>query len=282
MIKQNILKLLPVVIILALFLSGCTEKIDLKLGGTYTRLVVDGCITTDTIAHSVKLTTTSDFFNNEPSPTVSGALVSITDGTRVFPLTEDPLNPGVYKTDPTVFGQPGKTYTLSIQLANEINGYSAYEAYCYLNPVSKMDSISVVYMDSWELWEIQCWAYDPPQTNFYMFNIFKNNILMTDTINKVMVTDDRLFNGSYTNGAGIGYLRKDFSREKVFPGDTIKAQIAGITQDYMKFITQVQIESGYKNPLISGPPANIMGNINNGAIGFFSAYSVKYCTTIVK
>jgi hypothetical protein len=28
------------------------------------------------------------------------------------------------------------------------------------------------------------------------------------------------------------------------------------------------------NPLFSGPPANIKGNINNGGVGFFTAHSV--------
>jgi hypothetical protein len=29
------------------------------------------------------------------------------------------------------------------------------------------------------------------------------------------------------------------------------------------------------NPLFSGPPANVKGNISNGAIGFFAAYTTS-------
>ncbi len=267
-------------LLVALILASCTEKIDLELDSAYVRLVVEGAITTDTMAHRVRLTRTTDFFYNQPAPTVSGAQVTISDGSQTFPLTEDPQHPGDYLTQEDVHGVPGNTYTMHVQLQEPIGGASEYTASCMLMPVNPIDSIKVVYRDQWEIWEIQCFAFDPPAVNYYMFNTYKNGILMTDTINKVMATDDRFYNGNYTNGAGVGYLRKDVPREVVYPGDTITIQIAGITKEYLYFIWDVQTESGYQNPLISGPPANITGNINNGAIGFFAAYSVKYATTI--
>jgi hypothetical protein len=56
--------------------------------------------------------------------------------------------------------------------------------------------------------------------------------------------------------------------------------MSGITQDYYNFIIQLQDQtSQYRNPLFSGPPANVVTNIE-GASGFFAAYSRTRSSTI--
>ncbi len=45
-----------------LALASCTEKIDIALDNSYIRLVVEGCVTTDTMRHTVRLTTTSSYY----------------------------------------------------------------------------------------------------------------------------------------------------------------------------------------------------------------------------
>ena len=54
-----------------------------------------------------------------------------------------------------------------------------------------------------------------------------------------------------------------------------------IGSGYANFIWEAQAEVQGSNPLFSGPPANVKGNIDNGAIGFFAAYSVSRAYTIV-
>ena len=66
------------------------------------------------------------------------------------------------------------------------------------------------------------------------------------------------------------------------PGDSITLEMAGITEEYANFIWDVQDETGFNTPLFSGPPANIRGNISNGAIGFFYAYSSVRASTIIE
>ena len=280
--KMKKLNFLLTILITASLLSSCRERIEVKLDDSYTRLVVDGAITTDTTAHKVYLTHTTSYYYNQSPPGVGGAIVTISDGFETFALQESPEQPGVYLTDSNVYGVPGRVYTLNIHLANQINGYQDYSASSALNPVAPLDSIGLRYLDNWEFWEIQCYALDPPTRDFYMFKNYKNGKLNTDTINEIFVTDDRLFNGSYTNGVGTGYLNNKRIDEAVHPGDTIKLQISGITEEYMKFVISVQTESGYKNPLFSGPPANVKGNISNGAVGFFTAYSANYATVVAK
>ena len=262
--------------------SSCTERIDIKLDGTYTRLVVDGVITSDAKKHRIKLSTTTDYFYNQPAPAVRNAIVTINDGTNTLLLTENPLLPGIYETNEDFFGVAGKTYKLEIQLSSPINGKSNYEAFSEMPDVNPIDSIRLKYIPHWEGVAIQAYAQDPIGVNFYMFNVFKNSVLLTDTLNKVSITDDKLFDGNYTNGIPVAFLDQKNVREKINPGDTITLQIAGITGAYYYFVTDLQTDAGFSNPLFGGPPANVRGNINNGAIGFFAAYSVRYGSIIAR
>jgi hypothetical protein len=82
-------------------------------------------------------------------------------------------------------------------------------------------------------------------------------------------------------GVAVIYLNNENSWETIYPGDTIVLQMSGITKEYYNFIDQVR-QSGFNLPFFSGPPANVEGNISNGGIGFFAAYSSSFATTVVK
>jgi hypothetical protein len=264
------------------FVTSCTEKIDIELDEGYTRLIVDGTITTDTTAHTIRLSHTTSYYYSEPAPGVSGATVTLSDGETEITLSE--TEPGIYQTPVDYFGIPGRTYSLNITLASPINGVDTYNASSYMFHGEKLDSIKAAYHDDWGtegFYEVQCYVLDPPSTDFYQFKIYKNDELITDTLSKVMITDDRFYNGNYTNGIGIGFLDQSKPREKVLSGDRLSIQTSRITEEYFTFITELQLQSGYQTPLFSGPPANIKGNINNGAVGFFATYPVSYAHTLV-
>lgn len=265
-----------------LFMSSCTEKISIDLDESYTRLVVEGSVTTDTTSHLVRLTTTTSYYYPESPPAVEGASVSISDGVDTIALEEG--LPGYYWTPENYFGIPGKTYSLLIQLREPIGGYSDYQASTHLNTINDLDSISMLFHPDWMkegVWEIKCYVQEPPTKDWYRFLIYKNNKLFTNAIQHWFIVDDKYFNGSYANGATVSYLRQGNPYEKLEVGDTIAVEVDNITEDYFNYITQVQIEVSGSNPMFGGPPANVKGNINHGAIGFFAAYdkSVKYAIT---
>lgn len=260
--------------IISILIVSCTEKIDIQLDDSYTRIVVDGSITTDTMRHSVVLTSTSSYFYNQPAPPVTGALVSISDGTQNFNLSE--TSPGIYRTSPDVFGIPGKVYSLNIKLANAIGGHSDYSASSTLNPVTPMDSVTLKFHPEWSkkgIWEVKCYVQEPPTVDFYRFLLSKNQTMFTDTLDEWIITDDMFYNGNYTNGLPIGYLDQGSTEQGLRPGDTITAEVNSIGKEYFNFLMEAQTELFGSNPLFSGPPANIKGNISNGGVGFFTAYS---------
>lgn len=261
----------------AAFVSSCTERIDIDLDESYTRLVVEGEITTDTMAHTIRLSKTTSYYFSESAPGVSDAIVSINDGESEITLTQ--TEAGVYQTPADYAGIPGRTYSLNIKLATPINGYDTYSAQSYMYPEIKLDSIQAYYHEDWGesgFYELKCYVLDPPTTDFYMFKILKNEVLLSDTLSNVLITDDRFYNGNYTNGIGVGFLNQANSREIVKPGDQLTVQSSRITREYFEFVTQLQIQSGYQSPLFSGPPSNVTGNISNGGIGFFATYPVSY------
>jgi hypothetical protein len=275
--------IIPLIILLMAFLASCVERIEIPLDSSSVRLVVDGSITTDTMAHRVVLSETSGYYYNKAPEAVRNARVSISDGTSVFQLNES--EPGSYLTDPSVYGVPGHTYTLSITLDSPIGGVTQYEAEAKLYPVNTLDSVSLTYQPDWAangMWEVKCYVQDPPSADFYRFLVSRNGKMLTDTLNEWFVTDDRLFNGNYAYGATVAYLRQDRNDENLIAGDTITLEINSIGEAYTNFIMDAQAEVWGANPLFSGPPANVKGNISNGAIGFFSAYSVSRASTVVK
>ncbi len=273
-------------LLLFLLAAACTEKIDVKLDTTYTRLVVDGTIDSDTGIYRVALTTSADYFSNEPVPRVVNATVTMSDGVNTFLLNESQKGQsGIYQTNPDFAGKKGSTYTLHVELENEIAGHKTVDATCYLPPVAHLDSIGTDFHPEWGpkgIWTIKLYAKEPSDTiNYYLFNYYRNGILITDTLTKKVISDDKFYNGSYMDGVDVIYINNENNWETLFPGDTIMLQMSGITKEYFDFITQVQ-QAGFNIPFFSGPPANVQGNITNGGIGFFAAYSSSFAKTVVK
>jgi hypothetical protein len=275
-------KYIVTLITLLLIVVSCTERIDIKLDSSAVRLVVDGSVTTDSIRQKVILTETTSYFYNQPAPAVTRARVSISDGTSVFSLHED--SAGVYRTEAALAGVPGRKYILNISLDSPLGGYSDYMAESTLFPVNKLDSIDLKYHNDWGdngIWEVRCYVQDPPTADYYRFLVSDNNRMITDTLTEWFVTDDRFFNGNYAYGATVAYLRQDKNNEALIAGDTVMVEVNSIGRDYAYFIWNAQAENAGSNPLFSGPPANVKGNISNGAIGFFSAFSITRASTTV-
>jgi len=277
---------LIIVLFLSVFAASCTERIDINLDSQkYARLVVEGAISTDTAVHKIRLTKTADYFDNKPPEPVTEASVIISSDEEEFQLTETPAGSGIYLTDPGVYGKVGKTYETRITLKEQIGGYTEYSASSQIFKIYPIDSIALEFKPDWGeagFWEVKCYVLDRPTEDFYMFKLFRNNILVTDSINEIFVTDDLLYNGNYTNGIGVGYLNQARDDQKLVAGDKVTLQISRITKEYTDFVMQVQTEISYQSPLFSGPPANVQGNVNNGAFGFFAAAACTYSSAVAE
>lgn len=276
-------KIIYTFLIFASILTACTEPYNTELEGSFVRLVVQGSINNELKAHQVSLTKSGDYFSNTASPKVTGANVSISDGENTFNLNE--VSDGLYETD-TIAGEIGKTYTLKIDSEGQ-----TYEASCYLNYCPPIDSINFGYYDLSAYDIIDSSAHVllsalEPETpdNFYMWNVYRNDVLETDTINEVSFSDDLFINGSYMSNVEVGWVRK------VEIGDTITLEMLSITEEYYNYIYQMLSVTDWNMGPFGGPPANPNGNIievidndnnNDDPLGFFLAYSTFSITRII-
>jgi len=252
---------------------SCVEDFDVDLNSTYERIIIQGSISSERKAHKVVLSKSADYFSNQQTPRISGATVTISDGTDVFPLSE--VSPGVYETD-TMTGIPGRTYTLNAIIEGE-----DYESSCYMNYCPPIDSIQIGYYDygDYQMEDtfvvVLLYAQEPEtEGNYYLWNVYKNEVLETDTLSEKWLETDLFVNGMYISGYQAQWLVAN-------TGDTLTLEMQSVVEGYYDYFYQVMSVTDWNGGPLAGPPANPKGNISNNALGFFLAYSLERDTIIV-
>jgi hypothetical protein len=260
---------------LILFLTGCEEIMDLEFEGDETKtLVVEGMITTDTTAHKVMLSWTGDYFKKLPQDMATGATVTISDGDKTFNLTEN--QPGIYETSPDVYGEVGKSYTLRIRFQDSTE-YSGTDkiSYCtHLDTIAQTDNFDHGFFG------IEIYGYNvlfsaqepEPVGDNYIFLMYFNDSLCTDTLTKIGFISDEFFNGNYIDTLAIFFIGED-----QFIGDSMKVtlEIQSINIEYYDYLTGLMLETVWRGSPWDGPPANVPSNMDNGARGYFRASDVN-------
>lgn len=267
---MNYIKTFFLIILAYTLTTSCTEEIPLDLNNQeFQRLVVEGWFTNRAEAQTVELTLTSDYFANEEAPRVTGANVSVTDGTETFQLTE--TSAGIYQTESNVKGEIGKTYTLQIEYDGEF-----YEASSTMKRISEIDSLQYVMdeeyaedePDETDIYYLLMYVQEPQGVgDFYMWETFVNGVNKTDTLDNVWFESDEFVDGNYINGL-------EMDNVYFAMGDTVRLQMRGIPEETLDFFVAVMLETVWRGGPFDGPPANIPSNVSNGAVGHFSAASV--------
>ena len=272
--------------LLILLNMSCTEIVQIDLDSTYTRLVVEGGVTNDSVYHGVQLSLSSDYFSNQASPRVSGAQVYLEFKDISLQLVEQDTAPGLYLSPYAFRGEIGTTYNLVIQQVDvdEDGIYEIYHANSTMPGGVMLDSIALSYFSSFfgSGYQVFMFALDPPTKDWYGIRFWKNSDLLTKTLIDYNVQSDDFYNGKYLfYGIPIGFYSDDEPDELLLPGDTVTLELHSIESNYYDFVGDAQLEIFGNNPLFSGPSANIRSNIDNGAMGSFTAYSIHRATAIV-
>jgi hypothetical protein len=276
------------VLITALFLvTACTEKIDIELDTTYARLVVEGVVSSDSANHYVLLSLTSNYFSNKPSPKVQNAVVELSFENETIQLIESETIPGRYETPYAFRGEIGTTYDLDIsQLDVGQDGEDDhYHASSTMHGGSELEKIELKYYPTpvSSGYAVFVYLFHPIETrDWFGYKLKKNSDILSDSLSKYSVISDELFDTGYFPGLPVGFLSDDDPREAVHPGDTITFELNCIEEAYYNFVSEAQLELAGNFPLFSGPPSNIVSNIDNGAMGTFTAYSIQHYSVIVE
>ncbi len=268
---------ITIFIVLTVFIS-CKKEIDIELNNDkYSKLVVEGHITTEKKAHTIKLTRTISYFANQPVPLETGAFVEIKEqgNPNSFILTE--TSPGIYQTDNSVAGKTGKDYSLYIKTSDG----KEYSALAHLDTCPDMDYIDYEYKefprphgkDTMKIYVLKLYAQDPAGVqNNYMFNIYINGVLDNDTLREAVYDSDEFFDGSYLPGVEIYYLEAEKLKTD---SSHIKVEMLSIPKELIDYNLAIMFETDYRGSPFDGPPANIPSGISNGALGFFYASDIS-------
>ncbi len=264
---------LVVLVFLTCILSSCEEKIDLDLNEDeeFQRLVVEGWFTDEPGKQRVDLTLTTSYFQNQLAPRAEGAIVSVTDGETTWDYSE--TAPGIYETEDGVAGEPGKTFTLSIEYKD-----MDYSTESYMRPTAPIDSIAFEFIEEEEedlpdYYDVFIWMQELPGIgDSYMWLTEINGHPLRDTLTELSFETDEIYDGNYIEGVQIEYidLINDMGAGDEF---TITQYNIG-TEAYDVFIG-IMNETDWNGGLFDAPPANVNTNLTGGALGYWGAAGVS-------
>lgn len=263
---------------------ACTERIDIKTDNNIPKLVITGLLTTEPGVHKIYVSRSVQYLGNEPIKYYLNATVKLNDA--VLPV-DSSLN--AYVTDQKFYGEPGKTYKLEVWV--DFNEDGELEYYTSSATMPNIVNLDKIYLGSMSAtnplgppWMLFYAFQDPIGPNYYGADLYINSFRYSWTLTNYSVND---FNYPSDDGRYINYPAYYIDKEIKFrnsndeklilkPGDTLTLKLNCLTKDYFDFIKAAQQEiDGGGNPLFAGPPANVPGNISNGALGIFGAYTIS-------
>ncbi|MDR1381654.1 MAG: DUF4249 domain-containing protein [Tannerella sp.] len=272
-----------------LLLSACTAPIDIDTRDSEPVIVIYGCLTDENRYQSVRITSSSPYFDSSENAAVTDATVRISDSKgRDHDLLHG--EDGYYFSDSRFRAYPGVTYHLVVDVDFDGDGLAeTYEATTTLRPALTVDSIAVkpISIMGFRHYALNIFTQDPPESqDFYLFRFFINDSISNSRISSYIVSDDEFFNGSYlentiyyfddaTDENTAGRNREDDNAFLLSPGDRIRLQVSNMEEGYYRFINECTSEMRGGNPMFGGPPSNISTNVSNGAAGFFTGYCVR-------
>jgi len=233
--------------------------IQVDLNNAPTQIVIVGEITDTTGPYQVKISQSVPFDSSNHFPPVSGAFVTISDNSRGQTDTLTESDPGIYNSH-FLQGVSGNVYALNVVIGN--NHYDASSIMPHPVPFDSIGFQNTFAFGGKRVISAIPYFQDPPElTNYYQFIEYING----EKRNKTFVFDDRLSDGKYFSRP----LRDDSAHLQI--GDNLLINMYCIdknTFDYLNTFDQL-------SDIDNSTPANPVSNISNGALGYFSAHTVK-------
>jgi hypothetical protein len=270
-IKKHILLLIPALAALGNF--SCERDADLDLpDGQGQFLIVEGNIDDVNSRQMIRLHRSGSYNDTQRDQPVSGATVSVSDGTTEYFFTESSPN-GNYINHEIGGNLKSDNYYLTIKDNNR-----TYTARSELLPVPQIDSVTARVNSLSGLGIIDKAYYDvyihfrnlPVSGNYYLVNLYVNNKIKTYTPPQKAVLSD-LDQKNY-----VSLYTRTIRGEDVRKGDTLTLEMRSISRMQYDFYSNFIFQTGLSgNPFASAPPANLPTNMSKGALGFFQVSRVS-------
>ena len=273
------------ILFLAIALASCSDVIDVPVQTAPTRLVVEASIDWEkgTMGNeqTIRLSTSTAFFETTGNTVVTGASVIISNDTSGDEFLFVDQNNGEYTTDDFV-PVIGQSYTL--QIIHDGETYMAQET---LIPVTDITNIYQGREDGFddEELEVHVEFIDPANEDNYYFIRFKRE---GDLLPELEVGDDEFIDG---NEVDWWYeVQEDEDTDKIDvlqPGDVISIEMYGISSAYYNYM-DILIDQIGGVGLFQATPVAVKGNCvnqtnpDNYAHGYFRLTEVNKASYTVE
>ncbi|WP_027378620.1 DUF4249 domain-containing protein [Chryseobacterium daeguense] len=262
-------------IIISIFLvTSCEKEIDLNLEDQSGKIIIEGNVTDQAGPYYVRITKSVAFTEINQYPAVENAVVVLSDNAGQTETLQYAGN-GNYKTS-AFTGVSGRVYTLKIQAeGKEYTAQSTMPSAVSFEGLEQ-DSFMVGGETSYTLLPV----FTDPQAlgNRYLFSFTVNN----NPKRFFSEFSDNVNNG-LPNQRPLLLPNDDEEADdiKVVVGDTIHVEMQCIDQSvYTYYSALLQLSDG--GPGGGVTPANPPSNINNGALGYFSAHTVRTKSIVIE
>ncbi len=255
-------------LILTILIFGCEEAFDYQPLSGDDLLVVEAMITSEKKPQEVHISKTFTDLNGD-IPRITDALVALNDGDTTIILAHDPERPGTYLTD-SLQGLFGKVYTLYILY--EGREYYAQATSAFGSPLEQI-------------------VIQEREDGIFQFNYEESSEpSMTEVIVSWEETDSQGQRRQEQRRAFYYTLKSlditsVFAPEKdglFFPeGAQVFRRKYSLTQNHQDFIRSFLSEVDWRGGVFDVNAGNVLTNLTEGAVGYFSISMVRTETTIV-
>lgn len=254
---------------------SCSEPIDWDLKYSETDLlVVEGKITSEYKQHEVKLTWPVYETNGSPEP-VRGAQMEIFDGNVIRSLSEDPEQPGIYRTDSMFAAVTNRYYQLRILYESR-----RISAVTFMREVTPFQDMSTYLVQD-----------DPPLLEAYISDSDEPAIVRLALDWSYLPGYDTLPDDSthaliyhYTlNGVDVNKFFKPAQEHVRFPpGTIVHREKESVNAWYNEFLRGMLSETDWRGGMFDVLPGNARTNMEGPAIGYFTAADVIRDTDTIR
>ncbi len=265
-------------------MSSCQDKVDLDIPDGETFLVVEGWLTNFDTIHTVKLTYTTPYFDDQPAPVAANAeVILMDDADNEFELLE--TDPGVYIYEGA--GEEGRLYQLAITLENGEE---------YLSDPEEMYDVVPIFDIYWQLSEEEPDPdndenpddiYDvlidtqekPGVGDYYRWRSFLNGVEYQGP-DEIFVAADEFVDGNDINEFNV-------TEELYSIPDTVTIIQEHISRGAYEFFLSIIRQTSDVGGPFDAPPAPVPGNVKNltnpnkPAVGFFGVAAQSTATVVV-
>lgn len=256
---------------IAMLFVACTEVIDVDVPVAEPRLVIEASIDwekgTSGNTQTIKLSTSTPYFNENKNNEATNATVNVTDKTTNQEFTFVDQQNGEYVCVDFV---PVVNHTYSLNINYNEEDYTAEETLMSVTEISRIEQSTEDGFDD-EAIELNMYVPDPvDEENYYLVRFHEEGNLLS----KLFDVKDEFVNGNEMKFFIEKLDDDDTNEEEFVAGDLIHLNLYGISEAYFNYI-RLLIEQTQAGDIFSTIPVAIKGNCintttpNNYAFGYF-------------